>query len=68
VHSGFSDKPEPISNPAVANWRAPELPGTSSDGLQQCVTRWSNSDRKQQLYGRIQQVFLQDMDKPVFRC
>lgn len=62
----FGHDPKLVSHSSVAYRGPPRLSGLATDGLEERIARRDNSQEKQEFDRGIQDVLLQQMDKPVF--
>jgi hypothetical protein len=59
-------EPELIAHAPIADRSAARLPGPVADGFKQRITRACDANRKQNLDRRIEKIFLQQVNNPIF--
>lgn len=60
--------PEPVAHPAVTDWGTPWLATLPANSFEERIPRERKSDGKQELAGQIKEVFLQQVNGPMFEA
>src|SRR5439155_17793008 len=66
LHAMLRHDPELIVDAPIAHRGAPRLARLAPSGFQKRISRRRNADRKQNLDRRIEEIFLQQLNNPMF--